>query len=33
MPVDEGVVDGVPDGLAPALLTVAAGLAVAEVPA
>jgi type IV pilus assembly protein PilM len=33
MPVDEGAVDGVPDGLEPGLVTVAAGLAVAEVPA
>jgi len=33
MPVDEGGVDGVPAGLDPGLVTVAAGLAVDEVPA
>jgi type IV pilus assembly protein PilM len=33
MPVEEGAVDGAPDGVEPGLLTVAAGLAVSEVTA
>jgi type IV pilus assembly protein PilM len=33
MPVEEGAVDGAPDGVEPGLLTVAAGLAVSEVAA
>ena len=33
MPVEEGSVDGAPEGLEPGRLTVAAGLAVSEVPA
>jgi hypothetical protein len=33
IPVEEGTVDGGPDGVGPELLTVAAGLAVSEVAA